>query len=318
MPSLFHEPWWLDAATPTGWSETRVEENGRPVARLPYVERRRLGLRLLLPPPLTNRLGPLVTPGDGGNEARLRRFDHLVAELLDGLPPADLVRQSLHPDTLSWLPFHRRGFQVEPQISYVIDGLEDLDQVWKGISGRTRRVIKSAGKLVEIQHDDSADRLTGMVGSTFRRQRLEVPYDPTVLARLVDASLSRERGTVLTAVDGSGRVHASLFCVWDDRRAWYLGGGGDPELRSSGAGSLLMWELMKESAKHVARFDFEGSMIPGVEHYFRKFGGRQETYYTVTKCSNRFAPIWAARQLRSQVSAKHALRSSPRERPQED
>jgi hypothetical protein len=312
MPSVFHEPWWLDAAAPAGWSEVRVDENGRPVARLPYVEKRRLGLRLLLAPPLTNRLGPLVAPGEGRYEARLRRFDHLVGELLDRLPPADLVRQPLHPDTLSWLPFHRRGFQVEPQVSYVIDRLNDLDEVWKGISGRTRRVIKSAGQQLEVQRDGSAERLRGMVSSTFRRQRLDVPYDPTVLDRIVEASLARERGVVLTAVDASGRVHASLFCVWDDRRAWYLGGGGDVELRSSGAGSLLMWELMKESAKHVERFDFEGSMLPSVERYFRNFGGRQETYYLVTKSSKRFAPVWAVRQMRSRAAVDDSDGEGPR------
>jgi len=99
---------------------------------------------------------------------------------------------------------------------------------------------------------------------------------------------------VLSAVDATGALHASLYCVWDDRRAWYLGGGGDPGLRSSGAGSLLMWELIKESAKHVGCFDFEGSMLPGVERYFRNFGGRRETYFEVSRASRRFAPLWAA------------------------
>ncbi|WP_226379047.1 GNAT family N-acetyltransferase [Pseudonocardia sp. KRD291] len=303
MPSLFHEPWWLDAVAPSGWSEARIEENGHAVARLPYVDRRRYGLRLLLPPPLSTRLGPLVEIADGRTETRLRRFDHLVDGLLDQLPPADLVRQSLHPDLQSWLPFHRRGFEVEPQVSYVIDGLADLDDVWRGFSGRTRRVIKSAGQQLTIERDESAERLRPMVGATFRRQRLDVPYDPAALDRVVAATLARERGTVLTAVDSDGRVHASLLCARDDRRAWYLGGGGDPELRSSGAGSLLMWELIRDAAKHVDRFDFEGSMLPGVERYFRNFGGRQETYFMVTRTSARLRPVWAARQMRSRRAA---------------
>lgn len=302
--SVFHEPWWLNAVSPGGWTEVRVDEDGRTVARLPYAEKRRLGLRLLVSPPLSNRLGPLVVVElPGGNEARLRRFDHLVGELIDRLPPADLVRIPMHPDTLSWLPFHRRGFRVEPHVSYVIDRLDDLDSAWSGIAGRTRRVIRNAERRLEVQRDESADRLAAMVEATYRRQRLGVPYDPSVLHRAVAASVSRERGVVLTAVDDDERVHSSLFCVWDDRRAWYLGGGGDPELRSSGAGSLLMWELIKEAAKHVDRFDFEGSMLPGVEHYFRKFGGRQETYFFATRSSLRMTPVWALQQRLSAVSA---------------
>ena len=161
MFSVFHEPWWLEAVSLNGWREARVEENGQPVARLPYVDRSRYGLTLLMAPPFTNRLGPLVIPGDGGNEARLRRFDHLVGELIDQLPRADMVRQSLHPDTLSWLPFYRRGFRVEPQVSYVIDQLDDLDAVYRGIAGRTRRVIRKAEQQVEVQRDDTAERLVG-------------------------------------------------------------------------------------------------------------------------------------------------------------
>ena len=86
------------------------------------MERRRLGFRLLTAPPLSNRLGPLVESGGGGNEARLRRFDHLVGELIDRSRPPTWCASRCIPDTLSWLPFHRRGFRVEPQVSYVIDG----------------------------------------------------------------------------------------------------------------------------------------------------------------------------------------------------
>jgi Acetyltransferase (GNAT) domain len=293
MLSVFHEPWWLDAAAPGSWDEAQVEEDGQPVARWPFLVRRRFGLRLLLAPPLSGRLGPLTCSSGGRNEARLRRFDHLVNELMDQLPPADLFRQSLHPDVLSWLPFYRRGFQIEPRTSYVIDHLTDIVEVWNGISGGTRRVIRNAAKTLEVEQDSTTDRLERMIRSTFDRQHLDVPYDSSVLDRIVSACLARDRGTVLSAVDSSGNVHASLFCAWDDQRAWYICGGGDPRLRSSGAGSLLMWELIKESAKHVDRFDFEGSMLPSVERYFRNFGGQQETYFLVTRTSKRFSPLWA-------------------------
>lgn len=306
-PSIFHERWWLDAAAPGAWQEVRVEENGEPVARLPFFPQRMLGFRLLLAPPMSTRLGPSVDTGDGRYETRLRRFDHLVDELIDQLPPADMFRQTFHPDVLSWLPFHRKGFRVEPQISYILDDLSDLDRVWAGISGQTRRVIKTAARSLEIQADDDSVRLDRMVRSTFRRQRLEAPYDASMLHRVARACLDRDRATVLSAVDAAGMVHATLFCVRDERRTWYLAGGGDPELRSSGAGSMLMWELIKDAAKRELVFDFEGSMIPGVERYFRNFGGRQETYFAVTRTSARFAPVWAAYQRGQRGGAGRAM-----------
>lgn len=306
-PSIFHERWWLDAAAPGAWQEVQVEENGAPVARLPFYPQRFLSFRLLLAPPMSTRLGPLVDTGEGRYETRLRRFDHLVDELIDQLPPFDMFRQTFHPDVLSWLPFHRKGFRVEPQISYVLDDLSDPDKVWAGISGQTRRVIKTASKSLEIQADDDSLRLDRMVRSTFRRQSLEAPYEASMLHRVARACLDRDRATVLSAVDAAGMVHATLFCVRDERRTWYLAGGGDPELRSSGAGSMLMWELIKDAAKRGLVFDFEGSMIPGVERYFRNFGGRQETYFAVTRTSARFAPVWAAYQRGQRGRAGRAM-----------
>jgi Acetyltransferase (GNAT) domain len=296
--SVFHEPWWLDAVAPGDWAEVRVVEDGRTVARLPHVPRSRYGLRLVVAPPLTNRLGPLLDPAveSGRNETRIRRFDALVHGLIDALPRADLTRIPLHPDLLSWLPFQRRGFVVEPQLSYVIDRLEDLDEVWAGVAGRTRRVVKAARRTVEVRRDTDAVELRRLVGATYARQGLGLPYDAGVLDRVVRAAVERERGTVVTAVDQEGRCHASLFSVWDDRRAWYVCGGGDPALRRSGAGTLLMWELIREAAKRTERFDFEGSMVPGVERYFRNFGGRRETYHLATRVGPRAAPFWTARQ----------------------
>ena len=34
---IFEEPWWLDIVAPGEWHEATVEENGKVIARLPYV-----------------------------------------------------------------------------------------------------------------------------------------------------------------------------------------------------------------------------------------------------------------------------------------
>src|SRR5690349_7234170 len=54
----FEQPWWLDAVAPGSWGEVVVERQGEPVARLPYVRKRKLGLTVLTQPPLTRFVGP--------------------------------------------------------------------------------------------------------------------------------------------------------------------------------------------------------------------------------------------------------------------
>jgi hypothetical protein len=63
-----------------------------------------------------------------------------------------------------------------------------------------------------------------------------------------------------------------------------LFGGNSKDENTSGAGSATLWEcIRKAKSLNLKRFDFEGSMNPGIEHYFRGFGGVLTPYYTVNK-----------------------------------
>jgi hypothetical protein len=88
---------------------------------------------------------------------------------------------------------------------------------------------------------------------------------------------------MLFAQDEAGRVHAVSYAVWDRNAAYYLIGGGDPALRTSGASSLLMWESIMRARAVTDVFDFEGSMLRPVERFFRAFGARQTPYLRVSR-----------------------------------
>ena len=45
-----------------------------------------------------------------------------------------------------------------------------------------------------------------------------------------------------------------------------------------------MWEAIKFAKKlGIKYFDFEGSMVPQIERYFRGFGGKLTPYYRINK-----------------------------------
>jgi hypothetical protein len=100
---------------------------------------------------------------------------------------------------------------------------------------------------------------------------------------------------MLFAVDEADRLHAVAYGVWDEQGAYYLLGGGDPELRNSGATSLLLWELILRAREVTDVFDFEGSMIEPLERFFRSFGARQTPYLYVSRESARGSAALALR-----------------------
>jgi len=58
--SLFHEPWWLSAATGGHFEEAIVKQGDDVVGRLPYVMQRRGPFYCVRMPPFTHMLGPAI------------------------------------------------------------------------------------------------------------------------------------------------------------------------------------------------------------------------------------------------------------------
>src|ERR1700674_2575471 len=64
-PTIFHEDWWLDAATGGNFEVVEVTVGGRTVGRLPFNTTNRFGLKMIRMPALTYFLGPAIDEGEG-------------------------------------------------------------------------------------------------------------------------------------------------------------------------------------------------------------------------------------------------------------
>ena len=80
-----------------------------------------------------------------------------------------------------------------------------------------------------------------------------------------------------------GETLGAVWIVWDDKRAYYLLGGYDQSAKSNNAVALAMWRAIQFTATDLKlpEFDFEGSAIPAVERFFRKFGGTLTPYHSI-------------------------------------
>jgi lipid II:glycine glycyltransferase (peptidoglycan interpeptide bridge formation enzyme) len=217
--------------------------------------------------------------------------------LIDALPPFDYFEQNFHPSVTNWLPFHWRGFEETTRYTYVLPDLTDVDAVWKGTRANVRTDVRKAEKTLKIRDDLGLDAFLRVHEMTFTRQGMTMPYGRDLVARIDAACAERGRRKILFAVDAAGAVHAAAYLVWDVGSAYYLMGGADPDLRNSGAGSLVVWEAIRFAATVAPAFDFEGSMIEPIERFFRAFGAEQRPYFHVTKTSSRLLKM--RRDLRS-------------------
>jgi hypothetical protein len=296
--SIFEQPWWLDVVAPGAWHAAEVKRGDDVVARLPYVRRRRFGLTTIVQPQFTQTLGPWLAPLEGKYARRLETEMRLLGQLVEMLPPFDIFRQSLAPALTNSLPFYWSGFQATPRYTYRIEDLSDLDRVQRDFQEHVRRGIRKAARAVEIDHDFSLDELLRLDHLTYARQGLSLPHSHDLLRRLDAACAARGARRILGAVDAEGRTHAALYVVWDEGTFYPLVNSRDPELQAFGANTLLYWEAIRLASEVSRVFDFEGSMVKPVEHYFRGFGCRQTQYFGMVKTSPKGRPALAVRQAR--------------------
>ncbi|MBD3267071.1 GNAT family N-acetyltransferase [bacterium] len=286
---IFHKSWWLDSVAQDRWGMAKILQEDEVVAQLPYMRTKRWGQKGLIQPPLTPYMGPWLRTTPGKHSTKLAREKELMTQLVSQLPPCDYFNQRFHYSITNWLPFYWQGFNQTTLYTYVIDNISNPDELWERLAPNIRREIKKARNRYHlmVRCDLGLDILYQIVELTYQRQGQSVPFSKSLLSRIDQSCREHNSSRSFFAVDKNDGVHAVAYIVWDKQSAYYLIGGGDPRFRTSGAASLLIWEAILFSASVCDRFDFEGSMIPGVERFFRAFGATQYPYFKLTRMRTR-------------------------------
>ena len=89
-------------------------------------------------------------------ESRLSHEKAVLKKLIEQLPSTVFSLQIYPPSLQNWLPFWWAGYHVEPRMLYVIEDLQNIDQVWQGLKDKAINTIRKAEKLnfsIETQDD---------------------------------------------------------------------------------------------------------------------------------------------------------------------
>jgi hypothetical protein len=278
--TLFETADWLDAVAPSKWDAITIEDKGCIQARLPYVIKSTAGLRVLSVPPLTPWLGPWIAPSPGKYQARLSHEHDLLCQLIARLPRTDAAIIPAAPEQANLLPFYWHGFELKVAYTYRIALDRPLEDVWQQLKQTVRTRIRRADQILVVAPSEDVAEVAPLIASTFHRQGLAIPPISSTISRIMQSPLLKGHRDLLVARDRSGRPHAFALLAGDARHTFYVSGGADPLLRSSGAQSLLFWRAIQQSHGRSAVFDFEGSMKAEIERAFRSFGSVQTPHYT--------------------------------------
>ena len=282
---IFCRDWWLDAACGTeNWDVILIKEKDKIQAALPYYLYRR---HIISMPPYTQTMGVWFAPhaDDTKYSSVQEKRQYLCMQLIEQLKPYKSFLQNFHYNFTDWLPFYWGNFSQTTRYTYLLKDLKNSSLLWENMSQNMRRNIRKAKEKfhITVKQGVPVDDFLQTQAQTFERQHKRNTQDTNALRRLIDVCRERKQGELWGGYDSEGQLHAAAFVVWQKQSAWYIAGGGNPALRHSGAHSLVLWEAIQYVADYSEIFDFEGSMLPGVERFFREFGGIQTPYFSIKK-----------------------------------
>ncbi|MDR0611879.1 MAG: GNAT family N-acetyltransferase [Dysgonamonadaceae bacterium] len=281
---VYSRDWWLDCVCgESSWDVLLCLKNEIIEATMPYYTPCRGVISM---PFYTQTMGIWFNPAfeDKRYSHDLFRKQTICEDFIMRLPVHDYFLQNFHYSFTDWLPFYWNGFRQTTRYTYVLPDIGNPDELWNGLSENICRNIRKAKNKYQltVRRNIPADIFLKINAQVYQRQGI-APYQPEILKKLVDISRSRGQGDIWGAYDAENRLHAGVFVVWQKNCAYYIAGGNNAESRKSGGLALAMWAAINDLSGQVRSFDFEGSMIRGVEHFFREFGARQMPFFSLEK-----------------------------------
>ncbi len=194
----------------------------------------------------------------------------------------DRVELPFAPEVVDLQPFIWQGFDVGLHYTYRLP-LTNSSSILEHMDASRRRNLVSAEKQgVQVEVGADFAQIVRLKEMSFERQGLVASDGPSA-ARFEVALRRVGRCQTFLARSSEGDPLGGVWIAWDDKRAYYLLGGYDHSAKSNNAVAFAMWHAIKFTTVDLKlqEFDFEGSTIPPVERFFRKFGATLIPFYAI-------------------------------------
>lgn len=271
-PTVFHEEWWLDAATDGRYSIAEVNDaGGKTVGRLPYLVRKRFGMQGIWTPPMTYFLGPGINEGEGSPNNRFLKRRDITRELIDKLPRSSWQCIRCHGGMTDVIAFQEERFRTYVQFTYEVHP-ETPEALWSRMRAQTRNNLRRAEEQFTIGEIADPDEFIRLHQKNLASEGERSTLDLEACRRVLIAALHRKRGRIIAARDTRNQIVAANFCAWDSKTSFYIVCTRN-ESAGNGAASLLIWESIKHAVTKGLTFDFGGLGTAGSIRLYAGFGG---------------------------------------------
>jgi hypothetical protein len=242
---------------------------------------RRNGFNLMLPLPFSPDNGAFCEIQQTNPSSRLtflKEYADALAEFIlkSGCSFCDMP---FPPEFTDLQVFIWKDFIVRPSYTYRINLRKSNEEIWSGFSPKLRTAIRKEESLYSIVPATPQDAVV-ICDNTLRRNRLF--SELSSMERICVESERQGWGQGFKAIAGDQTV-STVWFLRHKNMVYYIFGG---HVQGHSGTSMLLWHSIKYfSGTGADTFDFEGSMVRSIEHFFRGFGPELVPYFRVKKAS---------------------------------
>ncbi|MEL3901256.1 MAG: hypothetical protein P1P60_00255 [Treponema phagedenis] len=293
---VFSAPWWLDAVAGEAWDVILIEEGGSIIASFPYVYTKgKLGIKKIEMPQLTQKLGPYIVYDKNISYTSRIGYEHKIYQkIINALPVYDEFNISFDQNYKNWLPFYWNGFEQTVRYSYRLIEIKDYEKIFDFFTKEKKKKIKKHSDSLFFKMDMPFDVFYDYFEAVIKQRGGMVSYSRSLFKTICEHVYINNAGKIFYCVDSKDNIHAIQFVIWDSKIAYALTGIRLKEYNTTGGTEFLIYEIIKYVSQFVDVFDFEGSMIKGVEESYRYFGTQQTEYYSISKVNNKLLKLYRA------------------------
>ena len=279
--SIYNYTWFLDIVC-INWCAIVVKNGEKWVAILPINYNRKFGLEYALQPMLTQFMGVILS-NEVDNSGRMFESEKtIIKSLISKIPEKYKVFDfNFHPNSTYILPFHWAGYKLTSKYTYWLHVPESTESLKNRFSKSIKQDLKHAAKEgLQYSESENIDELSAFLVAKSLRSTSEV----VVLKKLWNEIIKQKIGFIAQVKDSQGNTICAAAILKDgDKLVYFLCCSSTKSKK--GANSFLILSVVEKitQMEGVNYFDFEGSMIESIEHYFRGFSPEQKAYQNINR-----------------------------------
>ncbi|MEO9211156.1 MAG: hypothetical protein ABI208_08655 [Ginsengibacter sp.] len=254
---IYARSWYLDAMSP-GW-EALVHKDY--IAVMPLTVCKKMGIQYLAQPAFSQQLG-IIGPIDF---------------------PDDVVQKFISVATSKFsfleinLNFKNEYVSGEEKCNLVLDLGKTFHQIKSGF--RKDLVSKAVKANLLMEETDDYKKALEFLRKSYSKNLPHVKDRHFKNLSEICEYLKKNSNLIVKKVfNQKGDLLATGLFFRDEKRIYYMMAASLPEGRRLNANAFLLHEIIKEFSGSKYIFDFEGSSVPSINFFFRKFNPVEENY----------------------------------------